>query len=154
MLKRHPKSHEFIRMLEERRLWKIAWETKGIIDEKTKVIIDLFSSPKFRESLEHTIADLAQINERYLVIDVPTLPNIPYRHWIESEPMKIPVLVSSGKERKIISLDNISPFVKAIQGFFYAIRVYTLSKYRDAVRKATLKALSEYAPIKTEEMYV
>ena len=82
------------------------------------------------------------------------MPNIPYRHWVESEPMKIPILSREYDKESLISLDEISRFVKSVEGFFYAIRVYTVEKYREIVRKATLKTFNEYTPIRTEVMFI
>ena len=156
LLKRNQKSREYIKMLEERKLLKVVWEIQGTIDEKTKAVVSILMTPKIRESMEQAIADSANVDRKYIAIDLPTLPNIPYRHWIgpEGKPMEIPILVRSDGEEKVVSLNKISPFVKAIEGFYYAIRVYTIEKYREKVRIATTKVMQEHAPIRTEDMFV
>jgi len=156
LLMNNPKSREYMRMLASRNLLKVVWETKGVIDERTKTIISLLTNPRFRDSLENIIADEAGVDTKYVAIDLPTLPNIPYRHWIgpESAPMNIPILVKSGNTETIVSLSKISQFVKAIEGFFYAIRVYTIEKFRERVKEATIKTFQEHASFPTEEMYV
>lgn len=154
LLKNNAKSRDYIKMLETRNLLKVAWETTGIIDAKAKSIVNLLSSPKFRENIESLIADAAGVDPKFIAIDLPTLPNIPYRHWIKGEPMQIPILVKDNTGKRIVSLSKISQFVRSIEGFFYAVRVYTLEKHRDTVKKATLKTFSDFASIRPEEMYV
>jgi len=154
MLKNNRCSREYMEMLESRNLLKVVWEVKGTVDEKTKKVVNLLMTPKFRENLENLIAEEAGIEAKYIAIDLPSLPNIPYRHWVESEPMKIPILIREYDKESLISLDEISRFVKSVEGFFYAIRVYTVEKYREIVRKATLKTFNEYTPIRTEVMFI
>ncbi len=156
LLLHNPKSREYMEMLKSRKLLKVAWETAGIADQKTRNVINWLINPKVRNELEEIIADEARVDRKYVAIDLPSLPNIPYRHWIgrEDRPMEIPILVNFNGENKIVPLSKISQFVKAIEGYFYAIRVYTLDKFREQVKKATVKIILENTNISPENMFV
>jgi len=156
LLLKNPKSKEYVEMLASRKLLKVAWEITGIADQKTRNVMNWLINPKVRNELEEIIAEEANVDRKYVAIDVPSLPNIPYRHWIgrEDRPMEIPILTSADGELKIIPLRNISQFARAMEGYFYAIRVYTLDKFRMRVKEATTKIMRESAHINPENMFV
>lgn len=156
LLLRNKNSREYMEMLASRKLLKVAWEITGIVDQKTRNVMNWLISPKVRSELEEIIAEEANVDKKYVAIDVPSLPNIPYKHWIgqEDRPMEIPILINLDGELKIVPLRKISQFVRAIEGYFYAIRVYTLDRFRERVREATARIMFENARINPDSMFV
>jgi len=77
-----------------------------------------------------------------VVIDVPTLPSVPYRHSVLLEPMEIPVFYRTRDGRKVPQrLSDISGIFDVLKGFSNILRVYTKEEYREKVGEAAAKML-------------
>jgi len=71
------------------------------------------------------------------VIDVPTVPSVPYHHSDLLEPMEIPVFQKTRTGEKIpLRLSDISSVFDVLKGFINILRVYTDEKYVDKVSVA------------------
>jgi len=77
-----------------------------------------------------------------VVIDVPTLPSVPYRHSVLLEPMEIPVFYKTRDGRKVPQrLSDISGIFDVLKGFINILRVYTREEHREKVGEAAAKML-------------
>ncbi len=140
MLKKCKKSEEIIENLERRRLLKIAYDRTFHVRDKT--ISGIFGNEEIRNQIRDQIASEARVEPRSVVIDVPTLPSVPYRHSVLLEPMEIPVFQKTRDGKKVPRrLSEISGIFDVLKGFINILRVYTEEKYREEVGSAAAKLL-------------
>jgi len=142
MLKGCKKSKKIIEDLERRKLLKCAYDQTFYVRDKT--VSSLFSVEEIRNQMRDKIASEADVKPRSVVIDVPTLPSVPYRHSVFLEPMEIPVFQRTRHGEKIPQrLSDISGIFEVLKGFINILRVYTEEKHREKVSAAASKLLGE-----------
>src|SRR3989475_9803314 len=131
-LKECKKSKKIMNDLEARRLLKCAYERT--LFSREALASNVFSSERVRADIERQIARKARISEEDVIIDVPTLPSVPYQQTADMQPMDVPVFkrVPSG-EKQIIPLAEVSRIVGVIQTFMTLVRAYTSEAYRSRV---------------------
>jgi len=135
MLRKVKKSNELIQKLERRELLKAAYNRTFYVRDET--VSSIFTNERVRNKIEEEIAEKAGVERENVIIDVPTLPSVPYRHSIEMEPMRIPVFYRTKEGNKIpVNLRDASQLIDALRGFMNIIRVYTWEQYREKVAKA------------------
>jgi hypothetical protein len=141
-LKLCDKSRKIMENLERRRLLKCAYDQTFHV--KDQAISKLFSAEEIRNEMRDKIAEKAEVNPQFVVIDVPTLPSVPYHHSALMEPMEIPVFHKTKDGRKVPQrLSELSRIFEALRGFINVIRVYTEEKHRVEVGEAAEKVLGE-----------
>jgi len=142
MLKLCKKSSKIMKSLERRQLLKCAYDQTFHVKDKT--VSKLFSAEEIRNEMRDKIAEKARVKPQFVVIDVPTLPSVPYHHSALIEPMEIPVFHKTRDGKRIPQrLSEISKIFEALRGFINVIRVYTEDKYRVEVAEAATKVLGE-----------
>ena len=140
MLKQCEKSQKIIQALEKRKLLKCAYEQTFYVKDKT--VSSIFTVEEFRNQIRDQIASQAKVNSELVVIDVPTLPSVPYRHSVLLEPMEIPVFYRTKNGRKVPQrLSDMSGIFEVLRGFINILRVYTDEKNREKVGEAASKLL-------------
>jgi len=141
-LKNCKKSNAIIRDLERRRLLKCAYERTFY--EKDTMVSNLFGRETHRTQLQTDIADKAGIAAEEVIIDVPTVPSVPYHHSALLEPMEIPAFYKAQSGEKIPQrLSEISKIFETLRGFINILRVYTKEENREKVSRAASKILGE-----------
>ena len=142
MLKNCKKSNATIRDLERRKLLKCAYERTFY--EKDTMVSNIFGRETHREQLETDIAKKARVETDEVIIDVPTVPSVPYHHSALLEPMEIPTFYKTQNGRKIPQrLSEISKIFENLRGFMNILRVYTPEENREKVSRAASKTLGE-----------
>ena len=132
MLKECRKSRAIMDDLERRRLLKCAYDKAFYAREK--MVPSIFSVDEIRDQMRNKIASEAGVEPRAIVIDVPTVPSVPYHHSDLLEPMEIPVFQKTRNGEKIpLRLSDISSVFDVLKGFINILRVYTDEKYVDKV---------------------
>ena len=140
MLKGCKRSMEVMENLERRELLKCAYDQTFYVRDKT--VSSLFSVEEIRDQMRDKIASEAGVESKSVVIDVPTLPSVPYRHSVLLEPMEIPVFHRTRDGERIPQrLSDISGIFDVLKGFINILRVYTEDKYREKVGAAASKLL-------------
>ena len=140
MLKGCKKSKGIIENLERRKLLKCAYDQTFYVRDKT--VSSIFSVEEIRNQMRDKIASEAGVKPKSVVIDVPTLPSVPYRHSVLLEPMEIPVFHRTRDGEKIPQrLSDISGIFDVLKGFINILRVYTEEKHRERVGAAATKLL-------------
>jgi len=140
MLKGCKKSKGIIENLERRKLLKCAYDQTFYVRDKT--VSSLFSVEEIRNQMRDKIASEAGVKPKSVVIDVPTLPSVPYRHSVLLEPMEIPVFHRTRDgERVPQRLSDISGIFDVLKGFINILRVYTEEKNREKVGATASKLL-------------
>jgi HD superfamily phosphohydrolase len=142
MLKNCKKSSPIIKNLERRRMLKCAYEQTFYVKDKT--VSNIFSAEEFRNQIRNKIAKDAKVDPEAIIIDVPTVPSVPYHHSMFMEPMEIPVFSKTRDGKKEVKrLSEISGIFEVLKGFINILRVYTDEKKRGKVAEAASKILGE-----------
>lgn len=128
--------------LERRNLLKCAYERTFY--EKDVMVSNIFSRETHRKQLCIDIARMAKIEDDDVIIDVPTVPSVPYHHSVLLEPMEVPAFLKTQRGERIPQrLSEISKIFETLKGFINILRVYTGEKNREKVGKASSKILGE-----------
>ncbi len=136
-LRNSKNAHMIIKDLERRKLIKVAYEQASHM--KTEMVPAILTKEKIRAQIENEIAEEAKIDPKFIWIDVPTLPSVPYHHSISLEPMEIPMFLETQKGEKIAKrMTDISDIIRVLKGFLNIVRVYTTDEYRDIVIRAAI----------------
>ncbi|MBS7632050.1 HD domain-containing protein [Candidatus Bathyarchaeota archaeon] len=139
-LKDCEKSEEIIRNLEKRKMLKCAYERTFY--EKDAMVSSVFSRETHRKQLQAEIAKEAKVDNAAVIIDVPTVPSVPYHHsgLLEAE---IPVFHKTEEGKAFQRVSEISKIIETLQGFINILRVYTSDENRDRVSVAATKVLGD-----------
>ena len=140
-VKKCSKSCSIIENLERRRMLKCAYE-RTFYDKDT-MISNIFSRDAYRLQIQAEIAHDAGVPAEAVVIDVPTVPSVPYHHSALMENLEIPVFNRSGAIKNMYRLSEISKIFEALKGFMNILRVYTEAENRERVEKASAKVLGK-----------
>ena len=139
-LKECKKSKAIMDNLERRRLLKCAYDRTFYAREK--MVPSIFSVDEVRDQMRNKIASEAGVEAQAIVIDVPTVPSVPYHHSDLLEPMEIPVFQKTRSGEKVpLRLSDISSVFDVLKGFINILRVYTEEKYLDKVSVASTKVI-------------
>jgi hypothetical protein len=139
-LKNCRKSSRIIENLERRKMLKCAYERTFY--EKDTTISNIFGREAYRKQMQGEIAKEAKVDAESVIIDVPTVPSVPYHHSVLMESMEIPVFRKAQEGEKTQQhLSEISKIFETLKGFINILRVYTTEENRGKVEKATGKIL-------------
>ncbi|MDH5386384.1 MAG: HD domain-containing protein [Candidatus Aminicenantes bacterium] len=140
MLKECKKSRGIMDDLERRKLLKCAYDRTFHVREK--MVPSIFSVDEVRDQMRNKIASEAGVEPQAIVLDVPTVPSVPYHHSDLLEPMEIPVFQKTRKGEKIpLRLSDISSVFDVLKGFINILRVYTDEKHLEKVAAASAKII-------------
>ncbi|HXY82518.1 MAG TPA: HD domain-containing protein [Candidatus Saccharimonadales bacterium] len=138
----NPKSREIIRALSARKLLKCAYEKTFFV--KDELASNVFTKENVRRKLEEEIAQKAGVEIEDVVIDVPSLPSVPYHYAMEIGPVDIPIFSKTRSGTKVPQkITELSKVVDVLQVFMNIIRVYTSERYRQDVGDAATEVLGE-----------
>ncbi len=141
-LKKCEASKGIIANLESRRMLKCAYERTFY--EKDTMISNIFGRESYRRQMQSEIAKEAGVELESVIIDVPTVPSVPYHHAVLMESMEIPVFTRSQNGDKTPQrLSEFSKIFETLKGFMNILRVYTETAEREKVEKATAKILGK-----------
>ena len=134
------KSRKIMENLEHRKLLKCAYDRTFHVKEK--MVTSIFCVEEVRDQVRNKIAAEAGVDAEEIVIDVPTVPSVPYHHSDLLEPMEIPVFQKTRADEKIpLRLSDISSVFGVLKGFINILRVYTSEQYVDRVSIAATKII-------------
>jgi HD superfamily phosphohydrolase len=141
-LKKCEASKEIIGNLERRRMLKCAFERTFY--EKDTMVANIFGRESYRRQMQNEIAKEAGVDAESVIIDVPTVPSVPYHYAVLTKPMEIPVFSKTlSGEKTLQRLSEISKIFETLQGFMNILRVYTDAANREKVEKAAGKILGK-----------
>ncbi len=136
-LKGCQKSKDILERLERRKLIKCAYDPPPFYI-KDKIVPSIFNVEGIRTKIRDQIADEAGVDSQKVIIDVPTLPSVPYHHAFPMEPMEIPVFNRTRDGRKArCRLSEVSGIFDVLKGFMNILRVYTEEEYLGKVQEAS-----------------
>ncbi len=132
--------NEMMTALDSRTLYKSSFEK--ILHTDDRFVSKILTKRKVRESIEEEIAEKAGVPAEDVIVDVPTLPSVPYNPY-QSNPMEIKIFeIIDGKKvsRNLSEISNIAEMMKV---YFDLIRVYTFDKHRIKVGRAAREIFQE-----------
>ncbi len=140
-LKNCKKSSAIIRNLERRKMLKCAYERTFY--EKDTMVSSIFGRDAHRRQLQADIAKQAKIETEAVIIDVPTVPSVPYHHSALMEATEIPVFYRTENRKIPQRVSEISKIIETLRGFINILRVYTDEENREKVSNAAAKILGD-----------
>ena len=136
-------AYRFAEMFRNRQLIKRTYEV--IIHRHNSFFTSLLSREDIRQKIAEEISNEAGTDPDYTILDVPTVPSVPYYLGRKGASFKdIPVFsVLPDGSKALLSLPEISHLVAELTGYMDIIRVYSLDKDRDKVRQAAEKTFGK-----------
>lgn len=127
-------------LLDSRILYKSVFEK--VLHTQDKFVSKVLTKPKVRQSIEEEIASIAGVENYEVIVDVPTLPSVPYNpHQID--PMEIAIFEMVDGNKVSHNLSDYSNIAEMMKGYMDVIRVYTFDKHRSKVGKAAREVFHE-----------
>jgi hypothetical protein len=131
LLKKCDKSKAIIEKLERRKILKCAYER--VVFTPDDFTTSIFVNESVRLKLEEEISQRAGIDRESVIVDVPSLPSVPYRYPLRPS---IPVFSLSKDGRKVPQrAEDLSKIIESLQAFMNILRVYTEEEFREKVSK-------------------
>ena len=127
-------------LLDSRKLYKSAFEK--ILHTEDRFVSKVLTKKKVRESLQDEIAASAGVSPDDVIVDVPTLPSVPYNPY-DDDPMEINVFEVIEGVRLSRHLSDFSNIASTMKVYFDLIRVYTVDENRSQVGQAAREIFQE-----------
>ena len=141
-LKECKQSKKIMQDLEARRLLKCSYEKTLFAQEEP--VSNVITKESARDKIRDEIAKKAHVRVEDVMIDLPTLPSVPYHNAVEIQPLDIPVFRRGPTGKKeIVQLSEISRIIGVLRTFMNLVRVYTKEQYRSRVEAASRQILGE-----------
>jgi hypothetical protein len=142
-LKTCEKSRGIVERLEKRRLLKCAYDPPPFYI-KDQIVSTIFNVEGIRNRIRDQIAEESDVEPENVIIDVPTLPSVPYHNAFPMEPMEIPVFHKARDGRKVSRrLSEVSGIFDMLKGFMNILRVYTEEEYLGKVQATSEKLFGD-----------
>jgi len=127
-------------LLDSRILYKSVFEK--VLHTGDRFVSKVFTKKKVRESIEEEIASIAGIENHEVIVDVPTLPSVPYNPH-QLNPMEIAIFETIDGKKVSHNLSDYSNIAEMMKGYLDVIRVYTFEKNRAKVGRAAREVFQE-----------
>ena len=127
-------------LLDSRILYKSAFEK--VLHTEDRFVSKVLTKPRVRESIQDEIASIAGVPEEDVIVDVPTLPSVPYNPH-QLDPMEIGIFEVVDGNRVSHNLSEYSNIADMMKVYLDVIRVYTFDKHRAKVGRAAREVFQE-----------
>ena len=131
---------KLVKNLDSRILYKSAFEK--VLHTQDRFVSKVLTKRKVRESIEEEIASIAGVPPEEIIVDVPTLPSVPYNPN-QLDPMEIRIFELVDGKRVLHNLSEYSNIAEMMKGYLDVIRVYTSNQYRTKVGRASREIFRE-----------
>jgi HD superfamily phosphohydrolase len=131
---------KMVNLLDSRTLYKSAFEK--VIHTQDRFVSKILTKSKVRESIQEEIASIAGVNQDEVIVDVPTLPSVPYNPH-QLDPMEIAIFEIVDGKRIPHNLSEYSNIAEMMKTYLDVIRVYTFDKNRVKVGRAAREVFQE-----------
>lgn len=134
-------SKELAEMYSNRILFKCVYT--NTIHHRNEFYTSVMSKDEIRRQLAEEIGKNTGVNPDYIIVDVPTVPSVPY-YPMQGKPADIPIFqrLSDGS-KDIRRLSEFSKLIDVLIGYMDIIRVYTAPQFREKVREGVTKVLGK-----------
>ncbi len=131
---------KMVTLLDSRVLYKSAFEK--VIHTQDRFVSKILTKSKVRESIQDEIASIAGVDRDDVIVDVPTLPSVPYNPH-QLDPMEVGIFEVVDGKRVPHNLSEYSNIAEMMKTYFDVIRVYTFDKNRVKVGRAAREVFQE-----------
>lgn len=131
---------KMVNLLDSRVLYKSAFEK--VLHTQDRFVSKILTKRKVRESIQEEIASLAGVEKDEVIVDVPTLPSVPYNPH-QLDPMEVNIFEIIDGKRVPHNLSDYSNIAEMMKVYLDVIRVYTFDKNRAKVGKAARAVFQE-----------
>lgn len=131
---------KMVNLLDSRVLYKSVFEK--VIHTQERFVSKILTKNKVRESIQEEIASIAGVNRDEVIVDVPTLPSVPYNPH-QLDPMEIGIFEVVDGKRVPHNLSEYSNIAEMMKTYLDVIRVYTFDKNRAKVGRAAREVFQE-----------
>jgi HD superfamily phosphohydrolase len=131
---------KMVNLLDSRILYKSAFEK--VIHTEDRFVSKILTKSKVRESIQDEIASIAGVEHEDVIVDVPTLPSVPYNPH-QLDPMEIGIFEIVDGKRVPHNLSDYSNIAEMMKTYLDVIRVYTFDKHRVKVGRAAREVFQE-----------
>lgn len=131
---------KMVNLLDSRVLYKSAFEK--VIHTHDRFVSKILTKSKVRESIQDEIASIAGVDRDDVIVDVPTLPSVPYNPH-QLDPMEIGIFEVVDGKRVPHNLSEYSNIAEMMKTYLDVIRVYTFDKNRAKVGRAAREVFQE-----------
>ncbi len=131
---------KMVNLLDSRTLYKSAFEK--VIHTQDRFVSKILTKRKVRESIQEEIATIAGVSCDEVIVDVPTLPSVPYNPH-QLNPMEIGIFEIVDGKRVPHNLSEYSNIAEMMKTYLDVIRVYTFDKNRVKVGRAAREVFQE-----------
>ena len=131
---------KMVNLLDSRILYKSAFEK--VLHTQDRFVSRILTKSKVRESIQEEIASIAGVEMDEVIVDVPTLPSVPYNPH-QLDPMEINIFEIIDGKRIPHNLSDYSNIAEMMKVYLDVIRVYTFDKNRVKVGKAARAVFQE-----------
>ncbi|MHA2161988.1 MAG: hypothetical protein ACXAEB_15475, partial [Candidatus Thorarchaeota archaeon] len=131
---------KMVELLDSRILYKSAFEK--VLHTEDRFVSRILTKHRVRESIQDEIAATAKVPAEEVIVDVPTLPSVPYNPH-QLNPMEISIFEVIDGKRIPCNLSDHSNIAEMMKVYLDVIRVYTTDQYRIKVGKAAREIFQE-----------
>jgi HD superfamily phosphohydrolase len=129
-----------VNMLDSRILYKSVFEK--VLHTEDRFVSKILTKRRVRESIQDEIAALAGIPADEVIVDVPTLPSVPYNPH-QLNPMEIRIFEMIDGKKISHNLSEYSNIAEMMKVYLDVIRVYTFDRNRKKVGQAAREVFQE-----------
>jgi len=131
---------ELVQMLDSRIFYKSVFEK--VLHTDDRFVSKILTKRKVRESIQEEIASSANVPADEVIVDVPTLPSVPYNpHQVN--PMEIGIFQVIDGKKVSHNLSDYSNIAEMMKVYLDVIRVYTFDRNRAEVGRAAREVFQE-----------
>ena len=131
---------ELVQMLDSRIFYKSVFEK--VLHTDDRFVSKILTKRKVRECIQEEIASSANVPTAEVIVDVPTLPSVPYNpHQVN--PMEISIFQVIDGKKVSHNLSEYSNIAEMMKGYLDVIRVYTFDRNRAEVGRAAREVFQE-----------
>ncbi|MHA1587389.1 MAG: HD domain-containing protein [Candidatus Thorarchaeota archaeon] len=131
---------ELVQMLDSRIFYKSVFEK--VLHTDDRFVSKILTKRKVRESIQEEIASSAKVPTDEVIVDVPTLPSVPYNpHQVN--PMEIGIFQVIDGKKISHNLSEFSNIAEMMKVYLDVIRVYTFDRNRAEVGRAAREVFQE-----------
>ena len=129
-----------VNMLDSRILYKSVFEK--VLHTEDRFVSKILTKRRVRESIQDEIAALAGVSADEVIVDVPTLPSVPYNPH-QLNPMEIRIFEMIDDKKVSHNLSEYSNIAEMMKVYLDVIRVYTFDRNRRKVGQAAREVFQE-----------
>lgn len=129
-----------VNMLDSRILYKSVFEK--VLHTEDRFVSKILTKRRVRESIQDEIAALAGVPADEVIVDVPTLPSVPYNPH-QLNPMEIRIFEMIDDKKVSHNLSEYSNIAEMMKVYLDVIRVYTFDRNRRKVGQAAREVFQE-----------